>query len=72
MIVDMDDTVNLTNVFTLNSTAARLWELAEGRDFTAETLAAGLCGEYAVNGDTVLKDVRRQLDEWAAFGLIVP
>lgn len=72
MIVDTGDTVNLTNVFTLNETAARLWKLAEEKDFTADELADLLGGEYAVDRETVLKDVKRQIDEWQAFGLVEP
>lgn len=70
MIVDTGETVNLADVFTLNRTAARLWEVAEGTNFTAETLASQLQGVYEVAGDTLLEDIRRQLEEWKAFGLI--
>lgn len=70
MIVNAGDTVNLTNVFTLNRTAARLWEVAEGKDFTAETLASLLHDVYEVDEKTLLEDIERQLDEWATFGLI--
>lgn len=70
MIVDAGDMVNLTNVFTLNRTAARIWEVAEGKDFTAETLATLLHGVYAVDEKTLLEDIKRQLDEWETFGLI--
>ncbi len=70
MIVDADSTVNLTNVFTLNGTAARLWQYSEGGERTAEELAVLLCEEYNVDWETALRDVRRQLAEWAEFGLI--
>ena len=72
MIVDSGDTVNLTNVYTLNATASRMWKLAEGREFTAEMLATMLCEEYAVDKAIVLEDVKRQLDEWITYGLILP
>ena len=69
MIVDTGDAVNLTNVFTLNGTAARLWQLAEAHDYTAEELAHMLCQEYDVDMATALADVQRQLDQWKEFGL---
>lgn len=72
MIVDIDSEVNLTNVFTLNETAARIWELAAGRIFTPEELASTLCEEYDVDAETALKDVRKQIEEWIGFGLVQP
>ena len=35
--------VNMTDVFTLNETAARLWQLMEGKDITPKELAVLLC-----------------------------
>lgn len=71
MVVEAADTVNLTNVYALNGTAARLWQQAEALgDFTAEALAGQLCEEYEVDGETALRDVQKQLAEWADFGLL--
>lgn len=70
MVVDTTDSVNLTNVFTLNTTAARLWQLAGDSDFTVEELAVQLCEEFDVDWETALRDVQRQVDEWKAFGLL--
>lgn len=71
MIVDVaSDHVNMSKVFTLNETAACLWQkLCEG-DFSTEELAEWLCGEYEVEMDTAHKDVERQLAEWKNEGLV--
>ncbi len=70
MVVDATDVVNLTNVYTLNATAALLWQTAEQGPFTAESLAERLCQEYEVDSATALSDVKCQLQEWADYGLI--
>ena len=50
MIVKVcDGNVNMSDVFTLNETAARLWEKMAGEDCTPEELAGWLCEEYEVD-----------------------
>lgn len=72
MVVDTcSKNVNLSNVFTLNETAAQLWRQLESRDSTPEELADRLCEEYDVDKTTALSDVERQLSEWREYGLIV-
>lgn len=71
MIVEAcNENVNMTDVFSLNETAARLWQRINEGKFTPEELAGWLCGEYDTDKDTALTDVQRQLEEWKAFGLI--
>lgn len=62
--------MNLTNVFSLNETAARLWQKVGEGAFTLDELAAWLGAEYGVSGNAVREDVARQLDEWDAYGLL--
>ena len=61
---------DMTDVFSLNETAAWLWKRAEGRDFTAADLAQWLCDEYDVTMEVALRDVRKMLLEWQEGGLI--
>ena len=71
MIVNADSgVVNMTDVFTLNQTAAKMWKFIEGKDFTAEEIVDWLCENYEVNRQTAEKDVERQLNDWKNFGLI--
>lgn len=71
MIVKVDDTrVNMTDVFTLNDTAAALWCHAEMSCFTEETLAAWLSDEYGIGSDMALADVREILARWMEYGLV--
>lgn len=65
-----DDLVNMTDVFTLNRTAAKLWQrMGEGR-FTAEELVQWLCDAYDVDPDVAQADINRQLAEWEDYGLL--
>ena len=71
MIVEANaGNINMSDVYTLNQTAAQLWEQIETGSFTPQELAAWLCSIYAVTPDVALQDVERQLAEWKRFGLI--
>lgn len=61
---------DMTEVYTLNDTAAMLWSRAEGIDFTPEMMAGWLCEEYDVDPQTALEDVESMIGDWKAFGLI--
>lgn len=73
MIVDASDScMNLTDVYSLNETAARLWEVVcKGECHTPEELAEELCKTYRVEHECALHDVERQLAEWERMGLLV-
>lgn len=73
MIVEtVDGCVNLTNVYSMNETAAWLWEaISKGDNRTPEELAESLCKEYAVEPERALHDVKHQLEEWEKMGLLV-
>lgn len=73
MIVEASgNCVNLTNVYSLNGTAARLWEtLCKGEACTPEELAEALCRTYEVEYHRAYHDVERQLEEWENMGLLV-
>lgn len=71
MIVNANSgVVNMTDVFTLNNTAAQIWKYIEGKDFTSEELVDWLCDNYEVDRQTAEKDINRQLEDWKKFGLI--
>lgn len=72
MIVETSDScVNLTNVYSLNETAALLWEtLCRREGHTAEELAEELCKTYEVEYERALHDVESQLAEWEKMGLL--
>lgn len=71
MIVEVcNENVNMTDVFSLNETAARLWQRINEGKYASEELVDWLCGEYDTDKDTALRDIERQLEEWKKFGLI--
>lgn len=70
IVVVCSDNVNMTNVYTLNETAALLWmRLGEG-SFSVEELAAWLGGKYGLDKAAVLADVVAQIETWRDFGLL--
>lgn len=62
---------NQTNVYTLNKTAAYLWEKVAGRDFEEETLVGLLCEKYEIDEYTASQDVKSLIESWKQTGLIV-
>ena len=71
MVVEMsDETVNLTNVYTMNETAAWLWEACGTGEFSQEILVKRLCDEYEVSEEQAAADVDHLIKEWVNYGLV--
>lgn len=71
MIVEASaENVNMSYVYSLNHTAAQLWQRLSQGDFAAEELALWLAGLYGIGPDEARRDVERQLADWRKFGLI--
>ena len=65
------DAINFGRMLCLNETAAWLWKQAqESGDFTAESLAQALCGEYDVTPEQALTDVKDTIDNWIKLEVI--
>lgn len=72
MLVEVSETdANVTTVYTLNETAAFLWNEAAAVGLDPNALAARLCEEYEVEPDVALADVDCILSVWKHCGLIV-
>ncbi len=55
----------------LNETAAWLWKRAEeAGDWTVESLAEALCGEYDVDSARALADVKNIVAEWQKVNVL--
>ena len=74
MIVDSSGkdggVVDCANVYTLNATAAFIWQAMAEREFCVEDAVEVLCAEFDVERDRALQDVSLQLAEWKQYGLI--
>lgn len=66
-----EENVNMSDVYSLNPTAAQLWELLENGNSTVEAMTDWLCEHYDVEKETARHDVEKQLAEWQAFGLVI-
>lgn len=72
MIVEASDNrVNLTNVYSMNETAAWMWQAVGEGSHTPETLAEAMTQVYEVTPEQALADINRQLDTWKEMGLLV-
>lgn len=70
MIVNpFSDTVDMTQVYSLNETAAWLWQQMEGKEFSVSDLVAVLREEYEVDEETATVDLTELCQQWLAAGL---
>jgi len=71
LIVDpSQDMVDLSTVYTLNSSAAWLWEQLKGKEFTSDTIVELLCENYDVNIDQAKSDAEILLQDFQKQGLL--
>lgn len=61
---------NMTDVISLNETAAALWEKFSGREFTEAEMVEWLCGEYEVEPSVAASDVHNLLARWKEYGML--
>lgn len=71
MIVNpFSETMDMTQILTLNETAAWLWQQAEGNEFDEEYLVTCLCEEYDVDHKIAAADVHDMCVQWQNNGLL--
>ena len=70
VVKEVEGEVNMTDVFTLNSTASDIWSAFSGKDFTGEDLGGYLIDNYEVTLERAEADVAALLSQWKEFGLI--
>ena len=70
MIVNpFSDTVDMTQVYSLNETAAWLWQQMEGKEFTVADMVVVLREEYEVDEETATADLTELTQQWMTAGL---
>ena len=71
MLVESDGKeMNMTNVYSMNSTAAWLWRRIDNPCNNIEEIAKAMCEEYDVDLHTAIGDITQQLTQWHDMGLI--
>lgn len=71
MIVQVcNEQINMSDVFSMNKTAASIWERISKGGYTFEELVEWICDTYDVSKNTAGNDLEKLLDEWKSFGLI--
>ncbi|GAA0884185.1 PqqD family protein [Sphingobacterium siyangense] len=71
LIVDpSQDMVDLSTVYTLNSSAAWLWEELKGKDFDTDTIVELLVENYEVSKEQAQSDAAILLEDFQKQGLL--
>ncbi len=71
LIVDpSQDMVDLSTVYTLNSSAAWLWEQLKGKEFNIDGIVELLCENYDVDIDQATSDAETLLQDFQNQGLL--
>ena len=61
----------MTQVYSLNETAAWMWQQMEGKDFTVADMVAVMREEYEVDEETATADLTELAAQWKAAGLLI-
>lgn len=69
IVAEGQDNIDFSKVISMNESAAYLWQAVNGKEFTAETLAAMLMDEYEVDSDTAAMDAKEIADKWLEAGI---
>ena len=64
------ENIDFSKVISLNESAVLLWREVEGKEFTAETLAALLVEHYDVDEATALADAKALASQWISVGIV--
>ena len=67
---EAETNINFNKMISLNSSAAYLWQSAEGKDFTVEDLAALLVDRYGIDMELALKDSANIASKWVEAGIV--
>lgn len=71
VIVDPEqDMVDMSKVFTLNDSAAWLWDELTGQDFTIVTIVKLLKEQYDVSDELAEKDAQKLIEVFRENGLL--
>ncbi|MBR6055236.1 MAG: PqqD family protein [Bacteroidales bacterium] len=62
--------VNFSKLVSLNETASFLFSKVVGGEFTPESMADLLTGEYEVDYERALSDCRSLCDQWKEIGIL--
>lgn len=68
ILVRSSGPVDMTSVFSLNESAAWLWNRIGDEEFTEEKLVEWLCAEYDVDVDVARCDVHSLVLLWKRYG----
>ena len=64
------ENIDFSKVISLNESAVLLWREVEGKEFTADTLAALLVEHYDVDEATALADAKKLIGQWSRVGVV--
>lgn len=60
-----------SSLFSLNETASVLWQAADGVTPLAQIVERHICGDYAVDPATALRDAEELAEDLARHGILV-
>ena len=59
-----------SSLYSLNETAAILWQAADGVTLLADIVARDICPHFDIDPDTALRDARELAEDLAACGIL--
>lgn len=62
---------NLTDVYSMNKTAAELWMQLQKNDMSKQELVEWMCKKYSISEAIAINDLNQQLEQWREMGLLI-
>ncbi len=72
LIIQGENTVDLTKVITLNSTSEWLWTTLSDSEFSQDTVSELLCEKFEIDKEKAAKDAGIWIESLNKTGLIEP
>lgn len=72
LVVDPgQEMIDMSKVYTLNETAAFLWNALKGQEVTVESIVEVICDTYDVHADIARQDAVRLYEDFKAQGILI-
>ena len=72
LVVDPgQEMVDMSKVYTLNETAAYLWNALKGKEVTIDAIVDIICDTYDVNADIARQDATKLYEDFKSQGILI-
>ena len=72
IVAEGKENIDVSNIISLNESAAYLWDKAADNEFTDEDMTKWLTEEYEIDDETARRDANTLAMQWINAGIVNP